>query len=152
MSVRLPNNLQKLERELFYGCTKLTSITIPETVTYIGTSTFDATAITHLVIPDSVTYMDSGVCIETLRELTIGKGIQDLNFELRNNGCVVQQGYTGNMLFAVDDLIAYVSQYMTLKIGDFIFTGTPAGVGSIQIGDTLEGLLENRPMLSCRIK
>lgn len=95
---------------------------------------------------------DSAVVSEFVPLADIGKGIQDLNFELRKNGSTVQQGYTGNMLFAVDDLIAYVSQYMTLKIGDFIFTGTPAGVGSIQIGDTLEGLLENRPMLSCRIK
>jgi 2-keto-4-pentenoate hydratase/2-oxohepta-3-ene-1,7-dioic acid hydratase in catechol pathway len=92
------------------------------------------------------------VVSEFVQLTDMGKDIQDLNFELRKNGSTVQQGYTGNMLFAVDDLIAYISQYMTLKIGDFIFTGTPAGVGSIQIGDTLEGLLENRPMLSCRIK
>lgn len=95
---------------------------------------------------------DSAVVSEFVPLVDIGKDIQNLNFELKKNGTTVQQGYTGDMLFAVDDLIAYISQYMTLKIGDYIFTGTPAGVGSIQIGDTLEGFMENRPMFSCRIK
>ena len=95
---------------------------------------------------------DSAVVSEFVPLVDIGKDIQNLNFELKKNGTTVQQGNTGDMLFAVDDLIAYISQYMTLKIGDYIFTGTPAGVGSIQIGDTLEGFMENRPMFSCRIK
>ena len=95
---------------------------------------------------------DSAVVSEFVPLVDIGKDIQNLNFELKKNGTTVQQGYTGDMLFAVDDLIAYISQYMTLKIGDYIFTGTPAGVGNIQIGDTLEGFMENRPMFSCRIK
>lgn len=95
---------------------------------------------------------DSAVVSEFVPLSEVGKGIQELNFELRKNDTMVQHGYTGNMIFGIDELIAYVSQFMTLKIGDYIFTGTPAGVGSIQIGDVLEGFLENQPMLKCRIK
>lgn len=95
---------------------------------------------------------DSAVVSEFVPLSEVGKGIQELNFELRKNDTMVQHGYTGNMIFGIDELIAYISQFMTLKIGDYIFTGTPAGVGSIQIGDVLEGFLENQPMLKCRIK
>ncbi len=95
---------------------------------------------------------DSAVVSEFVPLSEVGKGIQELNFELRKNDTMVQHGYTGNMIFGIDELIAYISRFMTLKIGDYIFTGTPAGVGSIQIGDVLEGFLENQPMLKCRIK
>ena len=95
---------------------------------------------------------DSALVSEFVSLDELGKNVQDLNFELRKNDIVVQKGYTGNMIFGIDELIAYISQFMTLKIGDYIFTGTPAGVGSIQIGDVLEGFLENQPMLKCRIK
>jgi 2-keto-4-pentenoate hydratase/2-oxohepta-3-ene-1,7-dioic acid hydratase in catechol pathway len=95
---------------------------------------------------------DSAVVSEFVPLSEVGKGIQELNFELRKNDTMVQHGYTGNMIFGIDELIAYISQFMTLKIGDYIFTGTPAGVGSIQLGDVLEGFLENQPMLKCRIK
>lgn len=95
---------------------------------------------------------DSAVVSEFVPLSEVGKGIQELNFELRKNDTMVQHGYTGNMIFGIDELIAYISQFMTLKIGDYVFTGTPAGVGSIQIGDVLEGFLENQPMLKCRIK
>jgi len=56
------------------------------------------------------------------------------------------------MLFAIDDLIAHVSKYMTLKIGDLLFTGTPAGVGPVQIGDKLEGYLQEEKMFEVKIK
>lgn len=95
---------------------------------------------------------DSAVVSEFVPLSEVGKDIQELNFELRKNDTMVQHGYTGDMIFGIDELIAYISQFMTLKIGDYIFTGTPAGVGSIQIGDVLEGFLENQPMLKCRIK
>ena len=95
---------------------------------------------------------DSAVVSEFVSLDELGKNVQDLNFELRKNDIVVQKGYTGDMIFGIDDLIAYISQFMTLKIGDYIFTGTPAGVGRIVIGDVLDGFLENQPMLKCRIK
>jgi acylpyruvate hydrolase len=80
------------------------------------------------------------------------RNIQDLRFRLEKNGHIVQQGHTADMLFGVDDIIAYVSRYFTLKTGDLLFTGTPAGVGPIQIGDELCGYLDNNIMFSCRIK
>ncbi|MCK9163955.1 MAG: fumarylacetoacetate hydrolase family protein [Bacteroidales bacterium] len=83
---------------------------------------------------------------------TIGKVIQDLNFKLQKNGETVQETNTSDMIFTVDKIIAYLSQYMTLKIGDMIFTGTPCGVGEVNIGDSLEGFLEGNSVLKCDIK
>lgn len=80
------------------------------------------------------------------------KDIQDLNFKLLKNGELVQQTNTSDMLFSVDKIIAYLSKYMTLKIGDMIFTGTPSGVGQVKIGDTLEAFLEDKSVLKCDIK
>lgn len=82
----------------------------------------------------------------------LGKPIDQLHFRLLKNGEQVQTGDTSQMLFGVDRIISYVSQYMTLRTGDYIFTGTPAGVGPVQIGDVLEGFLEDLPLLKCRIK
>ncbi len=79
-------------------------------------------------------------------------GIQNLSFSLSRNGAVVQEGNTSHMLCPVDRMIAYVSRYMLLRTGDYIFTGTPAGVGRVEVGDILEGELEGRPLLRCRIK
>ena len=69
--------------------------------------------------------------------------IQKVNFHLNIDGKTVQQGNTADMLFSVDQIIAYVSRFCTLKIGDLLFTGTPVGVGPVQIGNHLEGFLEN---------
>lgn len=82
----------------------------------------------------------------------LGKNIQNLDFKLLKNGETVQQTSTSNMIFSVDKLISYLSKYMTLKIGDMIFTGTPCGVGPIKIGDSLEGFLEGKSILKCEIK
>ncbi|MGB1268509.1 MAG: fumarylacetoacetate hydrolase family protein [Flavobacteriaceae bacterium] len=75
-----------------------------------------------------------------------------LNFCLEKNGEKVQVGHTANMLWKIDELIAYVSQYFTLKIGDIIFTGTPSGVGKVNANDTLEGFLESEKLFSIRVK
>jgi len=80
------------------------------------------------------------------------KDIQNLNFKLLINGQERQTGYTGDMLFKVDEIIAYVSQFFTLKIGDLIFTGTPAGVGKVNIGERFEVFLENEKMMDFLIK
>lgn len=79
-------------------------------------------------------------------------GIDNIGFELRRNGELVQKGNTRDMIFPVDELIAYVSRFMTLRTGDLIFTGTPAGVGPVEVGDVLEGSIEGRPMLRLEIK
>ncbi|MCB9315781.1 MAG: fumarylacetoacetate hydrolase family protein [Lewinellaceae bacterium] len=80
------------------------------------------------------------------------KNSQDIHFQLKKNGEVVQDGHTRDLIFSFDTLIVYLSQYFTLQKGDMIFTGTPAGVGPVQIGDVLEGEIEGKPMLSCAIK
>jgi acylpyruvate hydrolase len=82
----------------------------------------------------------------------LGKSIQDLNFDLSINGSKVQVGSTSDMIFKVDDLISYVSQFMTLKTGDLIFTGTPSGVGPVKSGDKITGTLEGFQMLNVNVK
>lgn len=79
-------------------------------------------------------------------------GIQRLSFRLDKNGETVQEGNTCDMLYSVDEIIAYISQFFTLKTGDLLYTGTPAGVGPVAIGDHLEGWLEGRRVLdlNCR--
>jgi 2-keto-4-pentenoate hydratase/2-oxohepta-3-ene-1,7-dioic acid hydratase in catechol pathway len=78
--------------------------------------------------------------------------IKSVNIRLEKNGQVVQQGNTSDMLFNLDHIISYVSRYITLKIGDLIYTGTPPGVGPVKIGDTLDAFLENEKLLSVNIK
>ncbi len=77
--------------------------------------------------------------------------VQNLSFQLTKNGEVVQNGNTQDMLWQIDELIAYVSQYFTLKIGDIIFTGTPAGVAKVDSGDELEGFLEDKKMFAIKV-
>ncbi|WP_099369984.1 fumarylacetoacetate hydrolase family protein [Sphingobacterium sp. 1.A.5] len=78
--------------------------------------------------------------------------LQNLNFSLQKNNETVQIGNTKDMIFDFDSLITFVSQYITLRKGDLIFTGTPAGVGPVKIGDKLEGFLEEKSMFTCQIK
>ena len=78
--------------------------------------------------------------------------IQDINFHLDIDGKTVQRGNTRDMLFRVDQIIAYVSQFCTLKIGDLLFTGTPVGVGPVQIDNHLEGYLENQKVLDFYVR
>lgn len=78
--------------------------------------------------------------------------VQNVNFHLDINGKTVQQGNTSDMIHKVDELIAYISQFITLKTGDVLFTGTPVGVGPVKIGDHLEGYLEDRKLLEFNIK
>ena len=78
--------------------------------------------------------------------------LNQLNFSLVQNGKEVQNGNSKDMLFHIDTLIANISQYFTLKKGDLIYTGTPSGVGPIQIGDRLEGYLEQQKLLDFEIK
>lgn len=75
-----------------------------------------------------------------------------INFHLDINGKAVQQGNSSLMIFSVDNIISQVSKYFTLKIGDLIYTGTPAGVGPVKIGDRLEGYLEGQKMFDFFVK
>jgi 2-keto-4-pentenoate hydratase/2-oxohepta-3-ene-1,7-dioic acid hydratase in catechol pathway len=76
----------------------------------------------------------------------------DIHFQLRKNGELVQDGHTRDLIFSFDTLIVYLSRYFTLQKGDYVFTGTPVGVGPVQIGDVLEGAIEGRTLLRCAIK
>ena len=80
------------------------------------------------------------------------KDLQDLHFHLDIDGKTVQKGYTGDMLFKIDEIITYVSQFMTLKIGDLLFTGTPVGVGPVSLDQHLEGYLEGQKLLDFYIR
>ncbi|MFD0963042.1 fumarylacetoacetate hydrolase family protein [Pseudofulvibacter geojedonensis] len=80
------------------------------------------------------------------------ENLNDLNFHLEKNGDKVQVGNTSHMLWKIDEIIAYVSKYFTLKIGDIIFTGTPAGVSKVEANDELVGYLENKQLFSIRVK
>lgn len=64
----------------------------------------------------------------------------------------MQQGCSDNMIFSPDTIVSFVSQYFTLKVGDLIFTGTPSGVGKVEIGDVLEGFMNGKKLLTCEIK
>lgn len=81
-----------------------------------------------------------------------GFDLNNLNFSLTQNGEEKQNGNTSLMLYSIDQMLAYVSQFFTLKKGDIIFTGTPKGVGPIAIGDVLEAYIEDKKMLSVEIK
>lgn len=76
----------------------------------------------------------------------------NIGFHLLKNGEEVQRGRSKDMLFSIDQIIAYVSTFLTLKIGDLIFTGTPEGVGPISIGDELEGFVENQSLLRVKVR
>ena len=78
--------------------------------------------------------------------------LNNISFRLDKNGATVQEGNTKDLLFSFDILVAHVSEYFTLKVGDLIFTGTPEGVGPVQIRDVLEGYIGSTKMLSLRIK
>lgn len=78
--------------------------------------------------------------------------LNDLNFSLKKNGEVVQNGNTQQMLFNIDQIIAYISQFYTLKIGDLIYTGTPSGVSKVNPGDVLEGFIEEQKMFEVKVR
>jgi len=78
--------------------------------------------------------------------------LENITFELTSNGQTVQKGNTSHMLWKIDELIAYVSQYFTLKTGDVIFTGTPAGVAKVNTDDVLEGFIEGKQLFRIQVK
>lgn len=95
---------------------------------------------------------DNSAAIGTFIPLEDAGDLQNLDFHLEIDGQKVQQGNTSDMLFKVNDIIAYVSRFMTLKIGDLLFTGTPAGVGPVDIGQHLQGYLGEEKVLDFNIR
>lgn len=78
--------------------------------------------------------------------------LNNINFSLLKNNEPVQTGNTSDMLWKIDEIISYVSKYFTLKIGDIIFTGTPEGVGKVEVNDVLTGILEEKQLFSIHVK
>lgn len=95
---------------------------------------------------------DNSAVIGTFIPLEEAGNVNQLSFHLDMNGKTVQQGNTADMLFSVDQIIANVSRFFTLKIGDLIYTGTPVGVGPVSIGDHLEGYLGERKLLDFHVR
>jgi len=80
------------------------------------------------------------------------KNPKAIEFQLKKNGEVVQDGNTKDLIFSFDTIICHISRYFTLQTNDYIFTGTPAGVGPIAVGDVLDGFVEGVQMLHCQVK
>ena len=80
------------------------------------------------------------------------RDVQALRFHLDINGSRVQEGCACDMLFKIDEIISYISQFFTLKTGDLLYTGTPAGVGPVNIGDHMEGYIEDRKVMEFNCK
>ena len=95
---------------------------------------------------------DGSAVVGTFGPVSRFRSIQDLHFHLCINGNTVQQGHTADMLHHVDKLVSYISQFFTLKTGDLIFTGPPAGVGQVHIDDHIEGYLEGEKLLEFNVK
>ena len=95
---------------------------------------------------------DDSAAVGTFQPIPENQNVQDYRFELRKNGITVQNGHAADMLNAIDKIIAYASTFFSLNIGDLLFTGTPAGVGSVELSDRLEGFLEGMPVLEVLVK
>ena len=78
--------------------------------------------------------------------------LEDINFSLILNNSLMQKGNSKNMIFSFDQIISYISKYYTLRAGDLIYTGTPSGVGKVEIGDSLSCFINGREMLKVNIK
>lgn len=95
---------------------------------------------------------DGSAAIGTFMTITPDMDLNNLDFELKINDTTVQKGNTKNMLFNINQIIAYVSKYFTLNIGDLIYTGTPAGVGPLSVYDNMKGYLLGQHVLTVDIR
>ena len=95
---------------------------------------------------------DGSAAVGNFVPLTPDINLNNLQFELKKNGSTVQVGHTGDMIFTVNEIIEYVSQFITINIGDLIFTGTPAGVGPVHVYDTLDAYLQGEKLLRVDIR
>ena len=95
---------------------------------------------------------DGSAVIGDFIDKKVFNSVENLKFELTNNGKSVQKGDSALMLWKIDEIISYVSQYFTLKIGDIIFTGTPEGVAAVKPDDVLEGFLEEQKLFRIHVK
>lgn len=95
---------------------------------------------------------DHSAVISKFVDKSAFSNLYDLNFSLYKNGTCMQNGNTKSIIFSFEHIISFVSEYITLRKGDFIYTGTPAGVGPVAMGDHLEGYIEDAKLLDFHIK
>lgn len=95
---------------------------------------------------------DNSAVIGTWKDATTDIQRKPINFSLCKNGEEVQKGVSSDMMFSFDEIIAHISNYFSLNIGDLVYTGTPAGVGECVVGDILQGYFENEKMFELEIK
>ncbi|MCE3280321.1 MAG: fumarylacetoacetate hydrolase family protein [Bacteroidetes bacterium] len=95
---------------------------------------------------------DSSAPIGNFKSKKSFQDLSNINFHLELNGKTVQKGNTKDLIFSFDHIVAYISQFVTLKTGDLIYTGTPEGVGPVFAGDKLEGFIENERLMMTEIK
>jgi 2-keto-4-pentenoate hydratase/2-oxohepta-3-ene-1,7-dioic acid hydratase in catechol pathway len=95
---------------------------------------------------------DHSAVLGKMLPVTSFKDLKNINFSLKKNGEVVQEGNSGDMLFNFDQIYMHISRYFTVNIGDLVYTGTPAGVGRVQIGDRLEAFIEDEKLLDFEIR
>ena len=95
---------------------------------------------------------DGSAVVGEMQQLETLPDVQDLHFHLDINGQCVQLGHTADMMFQVDEIVSYISRFFTLKMGDLIYTGTPAGVGPVHEGDHLVGYLEGKKVLEFNVR
>jgi 2-keto-4-pentenoate hydratase/2-oxohepta-3-ene-1,7-dioic acid hydratase in catechol pathway len=95
---------------------------------------------------------DNSAIVGSWKEVTPEILRNPINFSLQKNGELVQKGFSSDMMFHFDEIIAHITNYFSLNIGDLIFTGTPAGVGECVVGDVLEGFFETERVLQLEIK
>lgn len=100
----------------------------------------------------SKAFDSSAVICKNFTHKSAFNDLQNIGFRLEKNGTVTQVGNTSQMIFNIEALICAVSEYFTLKIGDLIYTGTPAGVGPVAINDELTGYLEDKKMFEFKVK
>lgn len=95
---------------------------------------------------------DNSAVIGSFIPKEVIEDIQNIDFHLDLNGNIVQQGNSKDMIFPVSELIAYISKFFTIKIGDILYTGTPVGVGKVSIGDRLQGYIFDKKMFDFQVK
>ncbi len=95
---------------------------------------------------------DGSAAIGTFLPIHENIDVNNLTFELKLNDKLVQTGHTKDMIFSIDSIVEYISMFFTLNIGDLIYTGTPAGVGPVNPGDTLEGFIAGEKIMSVEVK
>ena len=95
---------------------------------------------------------DGSAFISEFLPKNLFSSVENITFELQKNGKTVQSGNTSHMLWKIDEIVAHISQYFTLKKGDIIFTGTPEGVSAVKPDDVLEGFIENKKIFRLQIK